>query len=171
MELIHEEKRSQSGIEESKQLSEEKCTNLNDVIGYIRRRRPCDDGLYINIKIQGVKMLFTADTGATKTVISDRVYKKIPEELRPKLKPTTKLTGACGTPMVELGKATFDIELEDFKVRHEVTVAEIVDEGLLGMDILQNTVDWLADILLSKGIIKFKNAEILCMQVRNSDKT
>ena len=81
-------------------------------------------------------MIFTADTGATKTVISDRVYRKIPEDQRPTLHPTTKLAGACGAPLVELGKALFDFQLEDFYIQHEAIVAEIYDEGLLGMDIL-----------------------------------
>lgn len=118
-------------------------------------------------------MIFTADTGATKTVISDRVYRKIPESERPMLHPTTKLTGACGAPLVELGKALFDFDLEDFKVKHEAIVAEIADEGLLGMDILQSSTNGPADILLSEGRIKFKNSniEIPCIQIGNPETT
>jgi predicted aspartyl protease len=55
----------------------------------IRRKKTIDNGLYIRSKVQGINMIFTADTGATKTVISDRVYRKIPEDQRPTLHPTT----------------------------------------------------------------------------------
>ncbi|KAJ8318501.1 hypothetical protein KUTeg_003592 [Tegillarca granosa] len=57
------------------------------------------------------------------------------------------LTDACGTPLTEWGKAQFDIELNNVKFKQEIIVAQIEDEGLLGMDILQNSDKGPADIL------------------------
>ena len=44
------------------------------------------DGFYLEASVEGVKMVFTIDTGATKTVISERVYHSIPVSQRPVLR-------------------------------------------------------------------------------------
>ncbi|KAL3858790.1 hypothetical protein ACJMK2_009043 [Sinanodonta woodiana] len=100
--------------------------------------------------------MFTADTGATKTIIADRVYNQIPEEKHTLLKKSVTLAGAGGTLLKELGK---------------VIVAKIEDEGLLGIDILQNENDGPADILLSKGVIKLHGVSIPCIQIGLNDDT
>ncbi|KAL3858805.1 hypothetical protein ACJMK2_009058 [Sinanodonta woodiana] len=100
--------------------------------------------------------MFTADTGATKTIIADRVYNQIPEEKYTLLKKSVTLAGAGGTLLKELGK---------------VIVAEIEDEGLLGIDILKNENDGPADILLSKGVIKLHGVSIPCIQIGLNDDT
>lgn len=52
----------------------------------IRRQRPRYDGIYVKTVVHGIKFLFTADTGATRTIISTKIFNKIPEYVRPKLK-------------------------------------------------------------------------------------
>ncbi|KAL3878170.1 hypothetical protein ACJMK2_030539 [Sinanodonta woodiana] len=115
--------------------------------------------------------MFTADTGATKTIIADTVYNQIPEEKRPLLKKSVTLAGAGGTLLKELGKATFHLEQGPMILDREVIVAEIEDEGLLGIDILQNENDGPADILLSKGVIKLNGVSIPCIQIGLNDDT
>ena len=44
-------------------------------------------------------LVFTIDTGASKTIISERVYKSIPLANRPMLSKTTELTEASGQPL------------------------------------------------------------------------
>lgn len=51
----------------------------------IRRGKTFDDGFYVLGKVEKVDVMFTIDTGASKTMISEEVYKKIPEDTRPKL--------------------------------------------------------------------------------------
>ncbi|KAK3597647.1 hypothetical protein CHS0354_040016 [Potamilus streckersoni] len=121
--------------------------------------------------IEGVKLMFTADTGATKTIIAVRVYNQIPEEKHPPLKKSVTLAGAGGTLLKELGKAMFHLELGPLKLDREIIVTEIEDEGLLGIDILQNENDGPADILLSKGIIKLHGVSIPCIQIGLNDDT
>lgn len=41
----------------------------NNFTNSVRRRGANYDGIYVKGNINGVKMLFTADTGATKTII------------------------------------------------------------------------------------------------------
>ena len=43
------------------------------------------DGFYLEASVEGVKMTFTIDTGATKTVISEKIYNSIPPSKRPSL--------------------------------------------------------------------------------------
>ena len=57
--------------------------------------------------MQGYPVVLTADTGASKTVLSKRVY----ECMRPEERPPLKLIGAGGTTIKELGKGEFTIQL------------------------------------------------------------
>lgn len=42
-------------------------------------------GLYIDVNVQGEKAKFLVDTGATVTLVSETLYKKLPASVRPKL--------------------------------------------------------------------------------------
>lgn len=42
-------------------------------------------GIYVSGSIQGVKVQWTTDTGATRSIISKQVFEKIPKESRPEL--------------------------------------------------------------------------------------
>ncbi|KAJ8300790.1 hypothetical protein KUTeg_022309 [Tegillarca granosa] len=156
-------------IESKTDNDQDKIPRINDNepndISIVRRRKPKDDGAYIEGSVEGIKIIFTADTGATK------VYKRISEECRPKLTPTVKLSGPGGDTLKELGKARFNFELDNFKVSEDLIVAEIADDGLLGVDVLQNHSLGPADILLSKGIIRLRGNEINCMQIGIQNKT
>ena len=124
------------------------------------------DGVYIKGKLNGQDIYYTADTGATRTVVSERAYLKIPKDQQPKLdeyKPN--IAGAGGKVIKKLGKGYFDLELGPLQLRREVLVAAIEDDVLLGMDILQNEESGSADILLSEGIINFMGKSIPCVQV------
>ncbi|KAK3106370.1 hypothetical protein FSP39_018677 [Pinctada imbricata] len=111
-------------------------------------------------------MNYTADTGATKTVISEKLYLRIPEKNRPNItKCTDSIIGAGGKPIKKLGKALFNLELGPLSLQKELVVASIDDEALLGLDILQNEEEGAADILLSEGVIKFMGKVIPCIQV------
>ena len=122
------------------------------------------NGVYIQGSIEGIPLIFTTDTGATKTIISEQTYNKIPAGKRPKLSASPTLSGAGGARLKELGKGSFSIELGSLKLQREIIVAKIEDDALLGIDILQNESDGPADIMLSQGIIKLKGHEIPCIQ-------
>lgn len=122
-------------------------------------------GVYVEGSVEGVELLFTVDTGATRTILSDHIYYQIPEQRRPSLKKSACLTGANGQPIKELGKATFHLLISSLKLEREVVVAEIKDDCLLGIDILQNQSEGSADLLLSKGIIQLYGKSIPCTQI------
>lgn len=54
--------------------------------------------------------MFTIDTGASKTMISEEVYKKIPENTRPKLSQAASFRSADNSNIQEYGKAVTEVE-------------------------------------------------------------
>ena len=127
------------------------------------RKIPCRDGLYIDGVINGVKMLFNIDTGATCTVISDRVYNSIPEEGRPILTRFTEPTKATGQSLSHQGSAAFTIELgSGQKFNHEIKVARIEDDGLFGHDLLRQG---RAAILYNKNTLHFMGVSLPCLKM------
>ena len=126
------------------------------------------DGLYIRGEVEGMKTVFTADTGASKTVISMRVYDQIPQADRPQLRPSTCLKGPGGAPIKEMGRAEFNLKLGEYEVVSEAIVAEIEDDALLGFDILRGNKKGAADILLSENKIVLDGKDIPCFQVNRN---
>ncbi|CAC5411476.1 unnamed protein product [Mytilus coruscus] len=127
------------------------------------------DGIYVKGFIEVVDVIFTADTGACKTVLSEKIFNKIPLLQRPKLRKTSPLTGASGESVKLLGKANFNIILGSLEIVAEIVVANIEDQCLLGIDILQGQQGGPANILLSKGVINLKGVSIPCIQIKKSE--
>ena len=69
-----------------------------------------------------------------------------------------------------LGQGTFSLKLGQVAVEVEVVVADIDDDGLLGIDVLQNGKGGPADLLLSKGVLQVKDEEVPIIQVGSKSK-
>ena len=87
-----------------------------------------------------------------------------PDE-RPPLSKACKLVGAGGTTINELGKGEFSIQLGNVHMQIEAVVAEIDDDGLLGVDALQSSSNGPADIMMSKGVLVIDKQEVPIIQV------
>jgi hypothetical protein len=111
-------------------------------------RRLCDlgDGLYVKGLVNEKPIIFTLDTVASRTIISTRVYQRLPEGSRPSLSKGASLKGACGAPIAEMGKGMFKLRLGKMEKLQEIIVAEIEDDALLGYDVLVNKSGKPADI-------------------------
>ena len=133
--------------------SENEVSDRNNVIKSIKVTRKLPDGIYIRGTVQGYPLLFTADTGASKTIISTRMFEAMEPDDRPILTKTSKLVGASRVSILERGKGMFVIKLGPVEMQVEAIVAEIDDDGLLGVDILQNGRYGPTDLLMSKGIL------------------
>ncbi|XP_071144097.1 uncharacterized protein [Mytilus edulis] len=127
------------------------------------------EGVYIQGSIEGIDVTFTADTGATRTVISTKTFRKILSSKRPKLQKSSSLASADGQPLKELGKAVFNLTLGELALEKELIVAEIEDEALLGLDILMKGDQGPADIKLTKGVILLNSTTIPCIQVGQTE--
>ncbi|CAC5404066.1 unnamed protein product [Mytilus coruscus] len=79
-------------------------------------------------------------------------------------KPST-LASANDQPLVEKGKAVFNLELGNLSLEKELVVAEIEDEVLLGLDILMKDEMGPADIKLTEGLILLNGVTIPCIKI------
>ena len=129
------------------------------------KARKLPDGVYIRGSVQGYPTLFTADTGASKTIVSSRIFESMRPEDKPELSRAAKIVGASGSPISGKGKAIFSLQLGTVKLQVEAIVADIEDDGLLGVDILQNGRDGPTDLLLTKGVLMIDNQEVPIIQV------
>ncbi len=124
------------------------------------------DGLYIKGLVQKVPVIFTADTGASKTIVSSKVYDRMVEGDRPELRRSACLRGADGSLIKEKGKAPFKLTLGPLEIVSEAIVADIEDDALLGYDVLSGGSKGPADILMSRNVIVLDGQEVPCVQKR-----
>ena len=138
---------------------------------YIRRQLLKADGVYVQGAIQGIRVEFTADTGAARTIVSYKMYQKLPRNKRPTLTiESTPLTSANGEQLRILGKADFKIKMGDLEFHQNLTVAEIDDECLLGLDILLDSQFGPAFINLGENVITLNNVDIPCTNVSQKNR-
>ena len=131
----------------------------------IKTSRKLPDGIYIRGSVQGYPIIFTADTGASRTIISRGTYEAMDPSDKPVLVKSTRLVGPTGTVINELGQGTFSLKLGEVEKEVEAVVADIDDDGLLGIDVLQNGNRGPADLLLSKGVLRMQDEEVPIIQV------
>lgn len=135
------------------------------------RRSSIADGVYVRGSVNGVPVTFTADTGASRTILSTRAYEAIPKDKRPPLERAYCLVGAGGNPIKKAGKAKFSLSLGTLELEREVIVAEVEDDALLGYDILRGGESGPADILLSQNKILLEGVDVPVFQVGRDRKT
>lgn len=87
------------------------------------------------------------------------------QEDRPELQKTSKLVGASGIAIKESGKGIFSLKIGPVHLEVEAIVAEIDDDGLLGIDVLQNGTGGPTDLLMSKGVLILNKQEVPIIQV------
>ena len=92
----------------------------------------------VNVQIMDQPVKAVVDTGAGVTVLSDRVYKSLPESLKSKLRRTEVdlVVAEEGKKMRSNGVADVQFKLGDLEFGWTVHVAPIRDDLLLGCDIL-----------------------------------
>ena len=131
------------------------------------KKFPKINGTYVEGLLNGLGVTYTVDGAATDTMVSTWIYQQIPEGDRPKLQPGTEdmASGAGGGDIKIWGRAEFRIQLGPVELTREVLVAEIIDDVLLGDDILRRDYEGPMDILNSKKVILFKGQEIPLLQV------
>ena len=112
--------------------------------------------------------MFTVDTGATTTILSHRVYMKVPAKKRPTLTQVDSscdLVGADGNSLNYTGRAVFEISIGSVSLVKEMAVAHISDDALLGADVLQRDESGPVDLLLTQNCMVFRDVSIPVHQV------
>lgn len=112
-----------------------------------------EGGFFVKGKAEGKTVDWLVDTGCTTTIISTRVFDHLDPEERPDLTPYPGcLMSADESPIQVRGKTLLNIQLGQTLVQHSVIVAEVMNDGLLGLDFLQQ----------HKMVINFATSQILC---------
>ena len=91
------------------------------------------------------------DTGASKTIVSSRVFGKIRDDQKPNMqqRECIPLEQADGNPLNIKGTAASTLQLGTHMfANRETVVANIQDDVLLGMDMEQTT-----DVITLKGVV------------------
>lgn len=162
---IEETDRQTNSLDPPTDRQSDDCYKFEEKNCFISKRIPSVDGVYIEGKVNGFDVHITTYTGASNTLLSYKVYEQLKEFNRPKLQGKSRLRGANGNTIHVYGKGTFELQLGSLILKKNLLVADIQDEVLLGVDILQNSGIGQTDILLSKGLIRFKSHDIPCIQL------
>ena len=141
------------------------CESVNSFVS-VEGQSKRKDGVYIDGFVNRASVRVTVDTGATSTIISEKVYKRIPEDLRPVLRciPDKKVSTANGSLLEMCGKAKLSLQLGPARFDKDFLIARIEDDVLLGGDILQRQKDGPADLMLSKGVMRLQHMDIPVQQ-------
>ena len=119
-----------------------------------------DDGLYVPVKIQSVKTSMLVDTGANVTILNTNYIKALEKSNCPEIHKVNKtLVTATGESSPFYGKAVVTIQLGKNILTHEVLIADIKYDAILGMDFLK---DHKCDLLLSKNSLLINKEEVKC---------
>ena len=94
-------------------------------------------GYFTDGYAEDIPVHWLIDTGCTITILSLKKYLEIPEDKRPELyKHERVLVTADDKPLNVYGQTTFNVKFGSQWVRHTALVAEITNDGLIGMDFL-----------------------------------
>ena len=119
------------------------------------RQLPVYCGAYVDGFVQGVDATLTVDTGAVNSIVSHRLFKKISKGHCPKLTKAAQVDAAGGKPLKTYGKAVVEICMGPLCFEHECTLSDIVDEFLLGEDLMLCDRSGPADIIQSEERMVF----------------
>ncbi|CAC5374211.1 unnamed protein product [Mytilus coruscus] len=128
-----------------------------------------NEGLFVRAKINDKYLAFLVDTGANVTILSKKFIDEVNPSLVPKINPVNiNLITATGDSAPFIGQVDVEFYLGDHIYHHSVLVADISNEGIIGMDFL---VTHDCDVLLSQNKLKIKGKIIQCFHYASSAKS
>ena len=138
----------------------------------IRRGIPRPSGIYVKGKLNSTKVIYTVDSGASATMISERTYNQVAKGGQLRLLPSNKsFLGPTGGQLDIIGSVNALISLGSAKIKREVTVARGLSEDiLLGADILLGLEQGPFNFLLTENRLEWNGHSIPCIQVGKNDR-
>ena len=89
-------------------------------------------------EVRDVGLEWLLDTGCGLSLISEDVYRKIPEHKRPELEENdVPMKTADGSRLLDLGKADLKVKVDEREYTHPFVIAKLTDDGILGTDFLR----------------------------------
>ena len=111
-----------------------------------------NEGLFVAAHIQSQPIPLLVDTGATSSILSEKFIKTLSPPLQ--IKPVSiNLVTATGDKKPFVGESEVTVKLGGHIFTHKVLIADISNEGILGMDFLSKNN---CDVLLSKKFYVIK---------------
>ena len=118
-------------------------------------------GLFIEMDVCGVKAKLLVDTGATVTLISTRLFHRIPEENQPKLSPFSRaILDAGGNCLPISGFGTFSAKICALSCKLDGVVADLSNDGIVGLDFMDEN-ECTIDVKKKKICIKGKRYNLV----------
>ena len=103
-----------------------------------------EDGPLVKGRISGVEVTLLVDKGANITIVKLSVLNMMNTSERPPLKQVeTSMLLADGSSLLFLACGCFNVCLGEEEVSHDVWVAEIERDGIIGMDFIKEHNCWL----------------------------
>ena len=140
----------------------------DNVIKSIKAALKLPDGIYIRGSAQDYPVLFTIDTGASRTLISKHVFESMKQE---ELKCSSKLVGASRAVIKTWEMGLFKLTLGPVQLEVEAIVADIDHDGLVGVDVLQNGDSRPADLMMIKDVLLIDVQEVPIIQLGMKTRT
>ncbi len=126
--------------------------------------RPDSTGIFVQGLVHGIDIWLTVDTGASRTIVSKKIYDQLPRGSKPRLRKGVlkgNIEQAGGTPLENYGIAKLEIKIGRCSKLKDVVIADISDDVLLGMDFGKTI-----DVITSESCIKVDGVSIPCIHVK-----
>ena len=94
-------------------------------------------GLYLNVRIESLQSSFLIDTGASRSLVSRKLYDRLSKKVTLSKNKLPKLQLADGTSLETYGVITVPLLVGPVAVKQDLIVADISDVGILGLDFLE----------------------------------
>ena len=116
-------------------------------------------GAYITAKLHGMDTYLLVDTGATVSLLSKTCYENIQGEENYELKSVDKEVLSANSSVIEIyGKTSVKFSLNETSLQHDMIIADISVDGILGLDFLTK----------HKAIINLRNHQIDISGIQHS---
>ena len=112
-------------------LDERKVNRLNNI----------EQGLYLDGVIEGIPANLLVDSGASVTVISPRIFETVQAQSEKRLEPSKwQVKAASGALVAVRGQTSLQFRAGQHEWTLSALVADIEDDGILGMDFLREAI-------------------------------
>ena len=141
----------------------DECESENVNYGTARRQFSRFDGIYVEGRVNNFDIVFTLDTGCSRSILSADAYNSMSVAQRPTLIPKPsgyQVLGADGNEIQSSGSILCTVQLGESVFTHTFNVANIKDECLLGADVLLHSVAGPIDIVMSQRKIVIDNVDV-----------
>jgi hypothetical protein len=114
--------------------------------------------MYIDLKINDVPAKFLVDTGATISLVSNKIFYALDKSKRPEVRQLRQtIVTANGTNLSSIGQSLFNLKMGNQQCGIEAVIADLAIDGILGLDFVQRY-NCLID--LRGNVLCFVNEEV-----------